>query len=773
MYYIFKKIIFVFLLWILASNGETIAQTYTMASGTISTCSGTFYDPGGTSNYGNNLNITETFCSNAGNCIRISFTSFNTQAGNDILTIYDGPSTASAVIGSYSGNTSPGVVISSSGCLTFKFVTNGSNVKAGWAATISCVSCGNIYLMNNNTAVNTCNGLFYDDGGLAGNYANNLNFTKTFCSSPAGSCIQILFTAFNLKANDILTFYNGSTVASPLIGAYTGTTLPPTILSSTGCLTVNFTTNGSSVGSGWEAVVSCEPCPTPPGGSATYTHPTVGLQNAYVGTNMVATCSGTYTDNGGVGGNYSANINDVYRTFCPNQAGKCMRATFWSLDIEGPFGGFYTDYLEILNGPTQNSPQFGTGSIWYGTATTYQACMNAGLGPYVSTDQSGCLTFIFNSDGSVNQAGWVATLDCVPCSNGPNGTDNSDCITPTAICTNQSFTDASTGPGIVSDGGGGCVLAENFSNWYRILINTSGTLGLNIVPNNVNDDYDFALYQSTTCAGLGAPVRCSYASNTGTTGMDNALNLSTNTAICGTPNNGSDISEDVCGNAWVNTVPVIAGQAYYLLVNKWSPGGSGFTLNWVLSGGASLNCAVLPVELLSFDGYPDDKKVILTWTTASEINNSYFTVEKSADGKHFEPFQIVEGAGTSTVINNYSTVDFSPLPEISYYRLKQTDYDGMISYSEIIVVQSNVTDVFYAIPNPGIDKTKLVFSSSEKGDQNLTVYSMQGFPVFKDKVDADRGINFYELPLQKFEKGIYFIILDDKKSSRKIRFVKL
>ena len=109
---------------------------------------------------------------------------------------------------------------------------------------------------------------------------------------------------------------------------------------------------------------------------------------------MVATCGGTYTDNGGTGSNYSNNINEIYRTFCPNTAGNCMRATFWSFDVE-PASIFIWDYLTIRNGPTQGSPEFGGVGIstWYGTATSYAACMGAGLGPYVSTDQSGCLTF--------------------------------------------------------------------------------------------------------------------------------------------------------------------------------------------------------------------------------------------------------------------------------------------------------------------------------------------------------------------------------------------
>jgi hypothetical protein len=746
---------------LLSITNSAIAQTYNMAPGTVNICGGTFYDPGGSgSNYGNNLNITETFCSNAGSCIQVAFTAFNTQGGNDILTIYDGPNTASPVIGAFSGNGgSPGTVTSSTGCLTFQFVTNGSTTRSGWTATLSCVPCGSTILMNN-TAENLCSGIFYDSGGSGANYGNSQNFTKTFCSPTAGMCVQLIFTSFNVSNNDYLYAYDGNSVAAPLIGQYTGTTLPPTLLASSGCLTIRFTSNNAGNSAGWQAILSCEPCPTPPG-AATYTHPTTGQQNTYVGTNMVATCGGTYTDNGGTGANYTNNINGVYRTFCPSSAGNCMRATFWSFDVE-PAGAFLHDYLTIRNGPTQNSPEFGGvgGSTWYGTATSYAACMGAGLGPYISTDQSGCLTFSFTSDVVTNRAGWVVTLDCVPCANGPNGSDNSDCRSPSPICSDVSFSDASTGPGIVSDGGGGCVLSENFSNWYKITIANSGTLGLRIVPNVATDDYDFALYQANTCAGLGSPVRCSYASNTGNTGMDNALNLSTNTAICGPANNGSDVSEDVCGNGWVNDMAVTTGQNYYLLVNKWTPGGSGFTLDWVLGGGATLNCSVLPIELLDFTAEARNDRVDLQWSTSSESNNSFFTVERSRDARSFEPIQVVPGAGNSSTTRYYLASDFEPLPGIAYYRLRQTDFDGKFTFSEPVAVRyrESVKSLFL-VPNPASDRVQVLFECGVETNGSLRIFSLEGKLISQRQLSLRRGMNAVDLDLSRWKTGSYVVEL--------------
>ena len=134
----------------------------------------------------------------------------------------------------------------------------------------------------------------------------------------------------------------------------------------------------------------------------TYTHPTTGVQNTYNGACLVSTCSGTYYDNGGAGGNYAANVNNIYRTFCPNTAGRCLRATFTSFSMNDTYFLCFgpnscCDYLQVLNGPAQNSPAL------------YNNC-TASPGTITSTDPSGCLTFRFVSDGSVQLAGWAATL---------------------------------------------------------------------------------------------------------------------------------------------------------------------------------------------------------------------------------------------------------------------------------------------------------------------------------------------------------------------------
>lgn len=117
----------------------TVGQTYNMSNSTVSTCSGTFYDPGGTGNYANNQNVTMTFCNTtAGQAIYANFASLTLESNFDYLYVYNGPNTASPSLGVYTGSTNPGNLTASSGCITFLFTSDGSVTYAGWQATISC-----------------------------------------------------------------------------------------------------------------------------------------------------------------------------------------------------------------------------------------------------------------------------------------------------------------------------------------------------------------------------------------------------------------------------------------------------------------------------------------------------------------------------------------------------------------------------------------------------------------------------------------------------------
>jgi hypothetical protein len=111
----------------------------------------------------------------------------------------------------------------------------------------------------------------------------------------------------------------------------------------------------------------------------------------------------------------------------------------------------------------------------------------------------------------------------------------------------------------------------------------------------------------------------------------------------------------------------------------------------------------LPIELLDFSARLNGNVVNLNWTTLTETNNDYFVVERAKDNLNWESVLVVPGAGNSTSLLSYSEADREPLEGISYYRLKQVDYDGTFSYSDIVSVlntHNGVMDEISIFPNP-------------------------------------------------------------------------
>ncbi|HXC05218.1 MAG TPA: arabinofuranosidase catalytic domain-containing protein [Bacteroidia bacterium] len=145
---------------------------------------------------------------------------------------------------------------------------------------------------------------------------------------------------------------------------------------------------------------------------------------------------------------------------------------------------------------------------------------------------------------------------------------------------------------------------------------------------------------------------------------------------------------------------------------------SNIPTNYYYTIGTSNNgTSPLPVQWLFFTASPCEKDVCLSWATATETNNAFFMLERSADAWVWEDVKRVNGAGNSSTVNRYQALDKMPLPNRSYYRLRQTDFNGLTSYSNIVpVVFGGVAEpVFY--PNPAQD---LVYIQCE-GKEIITV----------------------------------------------------
>lgn len=194
--------------------------------------------------------------------------------------------------------------------------------------------------------------------------------------------------------------------------------------------------------------------------------------------------------------------------------------------------------------------------------------------------------------------------------------------------------------------------------------------------------------------------------------------------------------------------------------------GYGLTgLNHVLITSQSI---VLPVELLEFSvkkSGPD--QVSITWSTASEKNNDYFTVERSQNGVDFQPLLEVPGSGNSNQQRSYSAIDNDPFPGLSYYRLSQTDYDGSTSHSEVRYVQfqssasAKPVSIDKIGPNPFENNVDLIVTLKSPGPIDLTVHDLTGKMVWKQSESGIAGSNSIHLENIGFlARGSYFLEIE-------------
>ncbi|MBN4051982.1 T9SS type A sorting domain-containing protein [Cytophagaceae bacterium AH-315-L13] len=201
-------------------------------------------------------------------------------------------------------------------------------------------------------------------------------------------------------------------------------------------------------------------------------------------------------------------------------------------------------------------------------------------------------------------------------------------------------------------------------------------------------------------------------------------------------------------------------------INSFSP----FTLG---SDGSTNN--PLPVELVSFDAKPKGMAVELTWETISEINNDYFEIERSVDGKDFESIIEIEGAGNSTSSINYSVMDENPITGMNYYRLKQTDFDGEFEYSDIVNVKMAFTKQFELIgisPMPSTSVSYLTLNATETGNVFLNIYDNKGDLIKKDRVEVLEGLNEITLDMSNLQSGVYFITVQGRAAFVSSRIIK-
>jgi hypothetical protein len=164
--------------------------------------------------------------------------------------------------------------------------------------------------------------------------------------------------------------------------------------------------------------------------------------------------------------------------------------------------------------------------------------------------------------------------------------------------------------------------------------------------------------------------------------------------------------------------------------------------------------------LISFDAELNGTYVDLTWQTATEINNDYFVVERASEDLDWKPILSVTGAGNSNSLLTYSDKDRGPLDGLSYYRLKQIDFDGQFAYSEIVTVFNNLiqsTDDVFMFPNPSSNGSVFIRipEGLNKIQTELRLFDISGKLLQKELYNTNTDI--HELSYGNLIPGIYFI----------------
>ncbi len=389
--------------------------------------------------------------------------------------------------------------------------------------------------------------------------------------------------------------------------------------------------------------------------------------------------------------------------------------------------------------------------------------------------------FNFTSGDSLTHHGWVAhsgTTNPIPVSaNGltysgyiGSGVGKAASLTTTGQDVNRQFTETSSGA-VYASFMVNVTSAQSVGDYFfhfGLANTTSIFLGRVFVKLAANSNLAFGLSKSSTNATV-PPVYSDSIYTTGTTYLlvlkyqfnagttDDTVSLFINPAI--TPTEPS--ANLMHGTLTTGSDPANIGGVYL------RQGTASNAPNVLVDGiriGTTWGGTILPVELKSFSATTQNNGILLSWSTATEINNSGFNIERKQENSSWNKISFVNGNGTSTSEKKYSYFDGNLTAGKYQYRLKQIDFDGTFEYSNIVEVEIGVPSKFELsqnYPNPFNPSTKISYSVPKSGYVSLKVYNALGQEV-ASLVNGikEAGIHSIEFNAVNLNSGIYFYKLE-------------
>jgi len=183
--------------------------------------------------------------------------------------------------------------------------------------------------------------------------------------------------------------------------------------------------------------------------------------------------------------------------------------------------------------------------------------------------------------------------------------------------------------------------------------------------------------------------------------------------------------------------------------------------------GTVVASSTVPVQLVDFRANRTQNDIDVIWSTASEINNYYFDVQRSVNGRDFETIGNVKGKGTTSTKSNYKYIDAGAVDILKqyqtiYYKLKQVDFDGSFEWSMIVSVAFSISPInqVQIAPNPNDGKFIVNLTTSEETQSNITIFDIIGNEVYNNKENLLHGNNKIDINTA-LPKGIYFIQIEN------------
>ncbi|MEE9438468.1 MAG: M43 family zinc metalloprotease [Saprospiraceae bacterium] len=643
----------------------------------------------------------------------------------------------------------PTVTVTAAGELTVTLISTnavGSSTQVTKTVTVSIAPAG---------SCPDCGPTFTDSGGPNSDYSDNEENTWTYCAD-AGMVLNFDFSSLDLdnsapfiNENDLLYIKYGPNppmgdgyfeliADSDLIGA--GGSILNSDLSGASSLVVSpgecvsflFVSTGSATSSGWNVPIECkspESC-------------TDGMQNQdeeFVdcgGTNCPecpSACGFTFTDKGGVDGDFSLTENGTQWLLCADEADQILNLDF-SLFQSGGAALLIFDGDIVLDNSNIGTWMYNVQQGGYFTAGAGYSTSN----PLPSAGQ--CFTFYYSVPPTATiNAGFETLVSCCNTDNCPYANTAGETFDETVdnYCNTNTITDIGSAlKGGFDSNSRDCNTLANNQTFYEVTCDSDGgLLTVDVGSNSMGGIVDAALY---------GPVSGACPNYTGV-----------NQVACDSGMDPAPIS-----------VMANADDVYLVVVATENKGAID-----VVGTGSALG-QVLPIELEYFSAKAKGKNVVLLWLSSVEINNDYYTIAKSNDGVNYTEYAEIPGSGDEIEGDKYEFVDSRAFTGMNYYRLSQTDLDGtskIVGYANADITVA--VSPFTIYPNPSASNKLTLSGLNPNRSYNITVINSVGYST-QLVVSSDES-GEYLLNTNDISNGVYYIKVASDSEYYTTKFVKL